>query len=69
MFDILVLIINIVIQISGFLLCKMAPLHGLDYLKQRVVDIIQFAPRCMWKIPHLLPYIFIKVSTRSDAIN
>ena len=60
---------TIVIQISGFHLCKMAPLHGWNKLKQRVIDIIQFAPRFMWKIPLLLPYIIMKVPTRSDTIH
>ena len=68
MFDIIVLTMTIVIQISGFHLCKMAPLHGWK-IKQRVIDIKQFAPRFMWKIPLLHPYIIIKVSTRSDTIN
>ena len=39
------------------------------YFKQSVIDIIQFAPRFMWKIILLLPCIIIKVSTRSDTIN
>ena len=62
---------TIFIQIYGFHLCKMAPLHlhGWNLLKQRVIGIIQFAPRLMWKIPLLPPYIIIKVTARFDTIN